>query len=133
VTAAIDLSPFVAVVVVTNEGLDLFGGTGYVCCAAAQGQFYWENQVAPSVLCQEMIHGLGVYDHARRDGSDADYQDPYDVMSMFAAFPGVSPNDPRVPVGPGLNAAFMQRCAWLDSTRGRPGRCSCDRSTGVTS
>jgi hypothetical protein len=118
VAAGVDLSGFTAVVVVTNVEVDLFGGVGSVCCTAVTaGKQFWENQVAPSVLCQEMIHGLGAYDHARRDGSDADYTDPYDVMSMFNAIPGRLPADPNVPVGPGLNAAFMKRCGWLDPTR----------------
>lgn len=121
-TAGIDLSTFTAVVVVTNLEVDLFGGTGGVCCTAAMAQKqFWENQAAPSVLCQEMIHGLGVYNHARRaDGSDADYRDPYDVMSMFNAWPGHHPTKADVPIGPGLNAAFMQRCGWLDTTRAAP-------------
>jgi len=67
-----------------------------------------------------MIHGLGVYNHTRRHGSDDNYRDPYDVMSMFAAWPGHSPTNPNNPIGPGLNAAFMKRCGWLDTTRAAP-------------
>jgi hypothetical protein len=120
--AKVDLSKFAMVVVVTNEGVDLFGGSGFACCnAVTAGVPFWAVQVAPSVLCQEMIHGIGVYEHTRRHGSDADYTDPYDVMSMFAAWPGRHPNDPNLPVGPGLNAAFMKRCGWLDPARGTTG------------
>lgn len=116
--AGIDLAPFAMTVVVTNVDVDLYGGTGYACCSAVTaGRAYWEMHVAPSVLCQEMIHGLGISEHARRDGSDADYTDPYDVMSMFAAVPGRHPDDANRPVGPGLNAAFMDRCGWLDTSR----------------
>lgn len=116
--ARIDLSKFTAVVVVTNVEVDLFGGVGHVCCTAAKaGKQFWEIQAAPSVLCQEMIHGLGIYNHARRQESTADYRDPYDVMSMFAAWPGHMPTDSSIPIGPGLNAAFMKRCGWLDTTR----------------
>jgi hypothetical protein len=119
--AGIDLSPFTAVVVVTNVGVDLFGGAGFACCTAVTtGMQFWQIQAAPSVLCQEILHGLGVYEHARRHGSDADYADPYDVMSMFNASPGRSPTRANSPVGPGLNAAFMKRCGWLDATRGAP-------------
>lgn len=119
--AGIDLTRFTAVVVVTNVEVDLFGGIGNVCCTAVTAaKQFWENQVAPSVLCQEIIHGLGVYEHARRAGSDVNYSDPYDVMSMFRATPGRRPTDPNVPVGPGLNAAFMKRCGWLDPTRAAP-------------
>ena len=120
-SATIDLSKFTVVVVVTNVGLDLFGGTGYACCTAeSAGQPFWSLHVAPSVLCQEIIHGLGVYQHARRHGSDVDYQDQFDVMSMYLAWPGRHPADPNLPIGPGLNAAFMHRCGWLDLTRVAP-------------
>lgn len=119
--AMIDLSGFTAVVVVTNVGVDLFGGTGFACCTAATaGAEFWEIQAAPSVLCQEIVHGLGVPQHTRRHGSDDDYRDPYDVMSMFVAWPGRHPADATLPVGPGLNAAFMDRCGWLDRTRVAP-------------
>jgi hypothetical protein len=39
---------------------------------------------------------------------------------MFAAWPGQSPANANIPIGPGLNAAFMQRCGWLDPTRAAP-------------
>jgi hypothetical protein len=42
------------------------------------------------------------------------------VMSMFAAWPGRHPIRPDLPVGPGLNATFMARCGWLDTTRAAP-------------
>lgn len=120
--AGIDLSTFAAVVVVTNVGVDLFGGIGGVCCTAVTaGVQYWEIQAAPSVLCQEMIHALGIYEHTRRHGSQNDYQDPYDVMSIFtSALGGRHPNYAGRPIGPGLNAAFMERCGWLDHTRAAP-------------
>ena len=119
VQARVDLAKFVAVVIVTNIEVDLFGGSGFACCTAARaGKQFWEIQTAPSVLCQEIIHGLGIADHSRRHGTDVDYRDPYDVMSMFLADPGHHPNDNNLPVGPGLNAAFMQRCGWLDQSRG---------------
>ena len=119
--ARIDLSRFAAVVVVTNVGVDLFGGTGGVCCTAATaGLQFWEIHAAPSVLCQEMIHGLSIYEHSRRHGSNADYLDPYDVMSMFNAQAGHHPVYTGRPIGPGLNAAFMERCGWLDHTRAAP-------------
>jgi hypothetical protein len=119
--AEINLSKFTAVVVLTNVEVDLFGTLGGVCCTAATtGKQFWERQAAPSVLCQEMIHGLGIYNHTRRHGSTADYNDPYDVMSMFNAWPGRNPSNPDIPVGPGLNAAFMKRCGWLDTSREAP-------------
>ncbi|MFN8123859.1 MAG: hypothetical protein U0237_15695 [Thermoleophilia bacterium] len=116
-----DLSGFTAVVAITNVGVDLFGGTGVVCASGVRtGLQYWEINVAPSVICQEIIHGLGVLTHARRHGSDDDYRDPYDVMSMFNASAGHHPDDPGLPIGPGLNAAFMHNCGWLDTARIAP-------------
>lgn len=121
VAAGVDLSKFAAFVVVTNVEVDLFGGTGYaVCTASTANKPVDEIQAAPSVLCQEMIHALGAPEHARRHGSDQDYADPYDVMSMFRASPGRHPSNANLPVGPGLNAAFMRRCGWLDPTRAAP-------------
>ena len=38
--------------------------------------------LSPSPLGQEMGHGYGL-DHARQEGSDTDYMDPWDVMSVF--------------------------------------------------
>jgi hypothetical protein len=117
-TAGKDLSAFQNVVVITNVEVDLFGYSGGVAATAViAGKQRWEVQVAPSVLCQEMIHGLGVPQHSRRVGSDDDYNDPYDVMSMFAASPGVHPVESDLPVGPGLNSAFMDRAGWLDQSR----------------
>ena len=116
--AGLDLSGFTAVVAVTNIGVGVWGGTGDVACSADNGtQPFWAQNIAPSVLCQEMIHGLGVYEHTCRDGSDTPYQDPYDVMSMFIAYAAHDPADPSIPIGPGMNAAFMQRCGWLDTSR----------------
>ena len=118
VAAGVDLSAFQNVVVITNVEVDLFGSSGGVAATAViAGKQRWEVQVAPSVLCQEMIHGLGVSQHSRRAGSDDDYRDPYDVMSMFAAYSGVHPVESDLPVGPGLNSAFMDRAGWLDQSR----------------
>lgn len=116
--ANVDLSAFQNVVVVTNVEVDLFGSTGGVAATAAiAGKQRWEVQVAPAVLCQEMIHGLGASEHSRRAGSDADYRDPWDVMSMFAAHTGGHPVETDLPIGPGLNSAFMDRAGWLDLSR----------------
>ena len=69
---------FTAVVAVTNIGVGVWGGTGNVACSADNGtQPFWaQGNIAPSVLCQEMIHGLGVYEHMCRNGSDTPNQDP---------------------------------------------------------
>lgn len=119
--AQIDLSGFAGVIVVTNRFSDLYGGfgpPGYVETTAERGpgHRYWESKISPSVLCQEVIHALGVYNHSRARGA-GDYTDPYDVMSMFAAYAGTHPEDPELSIGPGLNAAFMDRCGWLSTGR----------------
>lgn len=116
--AGVDLSAFQNVVVVTNIEVDLFGSTnGVAATAVIAGKQRWEVQVAPAVLCQEMIHGLGASEHSRRAGSDADYRDPWDVMSMFAASTGGHPVETDLPIGPGLNSAYMDRAGWLDHSR----------------
>ena len=62
--AGVDLTPFKNTIVVSNLETDsLWGSPGGVSCTAATaGKQVWELQVAPSVLCQEMIHGLGIPD-----------------------------------------------------------------------
>jgi hypothetical protein len=72
--------------------------------------------LSPSLLGQEMGHGYGL-DHARLQGSSADYSDPWDVMST-GAFPTMeAPNSEFDLVGPGLNAWNMRSRGWLDETR----------------
>jgi hypothetical protein len=63
---------------------------------------------------QEMGHAFGL-DHSRREGSDDDYKDPWDVMSTRAAFSAADGNFGRR--GPGLNAWNMRGRQWLDETR----------------
>jgi hypothetical protein len=91
-----------------NDSTDLFGdlGTPAMVCDNLSMQ--------PSPLGQEMLHGYGV-NHARIDGSTADYQDPFDVMSVFNAFMAPDPNFTQI--GPGLNAAIMDSKGWLDADR----------------
>ena len=105
--ANIDLSPFFGVVVYMNVGTDLFGVLGG---KAMVGDL---NSV-PSVIAQEMGHGYGL-DHSRKQGSEDDYQDPWDVMSTMSAFQASHPEWEFV--GPGLNAANMASRGWLDETR----------------
>ena len=68
----------------------------------------------PEVFGQEMGHGFGL-GHSRREGSLADYQDPWDGMSTATAF---STADPEFCArGPGLNAWNMRSRGWLDEQR----------------
>jgi hypothetical protein len=122
------IDTFVATIVASNgpgPAADFYGGyssgQGYVQTTADQGpgNIGWESKVSPGALCQETVHALGVPQHARRTGSDADYQDSFDVMWLWTN--GTSaphPENPNYVVGPGINAAFLDRCGWLDQSRG---------------
>jgi hypothetical protein len=61
-----------------------------------------------------MGHVYGLM-HSRIDGSEADYQDPWDIMSAANDF---SASDPEFTlIGPGLNAWNMRSRGWLDEAR----------------
>jgi hypothetical protein len=108
-TGGVDFSSFDGVLVSMNGGVDLFGYVG------GMEAFCDSNSLSPSPLGQEMGHGYGL-DHARRDGSDADYQDPWDVMSVYdGCF--MEPSTEWDTIGPGLNAWCMRSRGWLDETR----------------
>lgn len=61
-----------------------------------------------------MGHGFGL-GHSRRDGSKADYQDPWDIMSTLG--PYSAPDPDYCARGPGLNAWNMRGRGWLDESR----------------
>jgi hypothetical protein len=102
----VNLANYFNIVVCMNVPTDLFGGGGGAVCD--------NNSMQPSLLGQEMGHGYGL-DHARANGSEDDYQDPYDVMSTATAYE--TPNAMYTDVGPGLNAASMSSRSWLDESR----------------
>jgi hypothetical protein len=103
----VTLADFFGVVVCMNVPTDLFGGGGR--------QAVCDNgSMQPSLLGQEMGHGYGL-DHARANGSEADYQDPYDIMSTANAFE--TPSTAYTNIGPGLNAATMASQNWIDESR----------------
>jgi hypothetical protein len=104
----VDLSRFAGVVVSMAGSVDLFGYVG------GMAAFCDSLSLQPSLLGQEMGHGYGL-DHARRDGSEDDYQDPYDVMSTANAYEAANPEWERV--GPGLCAPSMRARGWLDESR----------------
>jgi hypothetical protein len=95
-------------VISMNGSVDLFGYVGGMTA------FCDTNSLSPSPLGQEMSHGYGL-DHARKNGSTADYQDPWDVMSVYNAF--MAGNKEWGTVGPGLNAWCMRSRGWLDESR----------------
>jgi hypothetical protein len=108
--AGVDLSRFAGVVITTYGQTDLcgfYGGMSAICDPLS---------LQPSLLGQEMGHGYGL-DHARVDGSTADYMDPWDVMST-AVWPSYEQPDPSYTnIGPGLNAQCMRSRGWLDESR----------------
>ena len=67
------------------------------------------------VFGQEMGHGYGL-DHSRMQGSNADYQDQWDIMSTVGSTFGATDAD-YAARGPGLNAWNMRGRGWLDETR----------------
>jgi hypothetical protein len=109
VSAGVDLSKFAGVLALMNGPVDLFGLLNWM------GAFADTTNSEPSLLGQEMGHGYGL-DHSRRDGTTADYTDPFDVMStpttMF-----MTQHPPYGRIGPGLNAAAMRSRGWLDERR----------------
>lgn len=106
----VDLSKFDGVVVSAFGGTDLCGWVGGMAALCDA------NSLQPSLLGQEMGHGYGL-DHARLNGSTADYQDPWDVMSTAAWPDRQAANADYVSIGPGLNSACMRSRGWLDEKR----------------
>lgn len=104
----VDLGRFKGVVVSMAGEVDLFGflgGMGAMCDSLS---------LKPSLLGQEMGHGYGL-DHSRRDGSEDEYADPWDVMSTASAY--MDSEGEYELIGPGLNAANMRSRGWLDEGR----------------
>lgn len=106
--AGVDLSRFSGVVASAFGQTDLCGWVGGMAALCDQ------LSLQPSLLGQEMGHGYGL-DHARLNGSDQDYQDPWDVMSTAAAMEEW--NTDYTDIGPGLNAQCMRSRGWLDESR----------------
>lgn len=73
------------------------------------------------IFGQEMGHAYGL-NHSRREGSDEEYQDFWDIMSTCASSAGSCPTYTAVDQdycarGPGINAWNMRSRAWLDESR----------------
>lgn len=105
----VPLQNFAGVVICMNGPMDYFGVVGGMTAV-----FDSVNGLRPSVIGQEMGHGYGL-DHARREGSQADYLDPWDVMSTDNAYE--QPDGDYGSIGPGLNASNMRSRGWLDESR----------------
>lgn len=105
----VDLSPYFSVVVCTNLWQDIGASPG-LTGVIAQGA----NTPTPQLLGHEMGHIYGVK-HSRREGSDVDYNDPWDIMSAANCY---SAKDSTFGlIGPLFNAANMRARAWLDESR----------------
>jgi M6 family metalloprotease-like protein len=124
--AGVAIDKFTGVVVIMNEGTGWAQGTlGWM--AADWRRVDGRNLDGTigvrgigagngvEVFGQEMGHGYGL-DHSRMNGSNADYQDQWDIMSTAAnTFAAVDTDwDAR---GPGMNAWNMRSRGWLDETR----------------
>jgi len=108
--AGVNLSLFSGVVV------SAYGSTDLCCWVGGMAALCDQHSLQPSLLGQEMGHGYGL-DHARKQGSTEDYQDPWDVMST-AAWPWMEePDTNYTDIGPGLNAWNMRSRGWLDENR----------------
>jgi hypothetical protein len=104
----VDLAPFYSTVVCTNHWHDI-GASPSLSGVIAQGL-----TPIPRLLGHEMGHVYGLQ-HSRIDGSDADYMDPWDIMSAANDYAATDPQFTLI--GPGLNAANMRSRGWLDETR----------------
>src|SRR5438552_957186 len=94
--AGVSLNPFVAVVVIMNFATGWAqGAPGWMAAdwRRVDGRNF-DGTLGPrgggggngvQAFGQEMGHGYGL-DHSRRDGSDVDYQDPWDIMSTANAW-----------------------------------------------
>jgi hypothetical protein len=119
-----DLTGFYNIVVVMNTATDLYGSLDGVATDDGRNPDNGMSSLSPSLLGQEMGHGYGI-DHARIEGSTADYMDPFDIMSTAGSFMAPHPffterdvrGNPICLIGPGLNAATMSHFGWLDSSR----------------
>lgn len=109
VANGVDLSQYWGVVVVMNTPTDLFGVLG------GRAALCDLNSLQPTVLGQEMGHGYGLM-HSRLDGSQGDYQDPWDTMSTWDSCYFSSSSSYEL-IGPGLNAANMRYMGWLNESR----------------
>lgn len=123
--AGVPLNSFVGVVVIMNLATGWAqGAPGWVAAdwRRVDGRNF-DGTLWPSapgggngteIFGQEMGHGFGL-GHSRKDGSNVDYGDPWDIMSTLQAFSGSDINYSAR--GPGLNAWNMRSRGWLDESR----------------
>lgn len=125
IDSGVPLNTFVGVVVIMNVATGWAqGNLGWVAAdwRRVDGRNF-DGTLGPRVpgggngteiFGQEMGHGFGL-NHSRRDGSNADYQDKWDIMSTKNAYSAADQS--YAARGPGLNAANMRSLGWLDKSR----------------
>lgn len=113
-----DLSPFYSTVACTNLWSDVgasgIGAAGQMVAPPALGVVAQGPTPTPAVLGQEMGHVYGL-NHSRRDGTETDYTDPWDMMSGYNNYPALDPEFKSV--GPAYNAWNLRFMTWLDESR----------------
>jgi Abnormal spindle-like microcephaly-assoc'd, ASPM-SPD-2-Hydin len=113
--ADVHFPDFFGAVAVYNDGFDTYGsrypatldGVTKTYGAASLDQFGWD----PSIVGQEMTHGLGISWHSWSANPDFQYGDDWDIMSTWTSgwtFSGQSGTS-----GPGLNAYHRSRLGWM--------------------
>jgi hypothetical protein len=104
----VDLSKFPGgVVVLTLPGSDVFGNDGFAVLMP--------ESIGLGVAGHEMGHALGLEHSWSETTGNADYMDPFDMMSWQNT---LNPQHPDFGVaGPLFNGINMRRMGWLDETR----------------
>ncbi len=91
---------------ITSPGVDLYGGVG---------RAFFPDNVDIGGLGHENGHGLGLHHSFSDAATNAEYDDPWDVMSYANVF--ARPNPEFGNGGPGLNGYHVDRMGWFPRHR----------------
>ena len=97
------------VAVVTSPGIDLFGMIGI-------GSVLPDN-VDMVGMSHEVGHGLGFSHSFSDNATNAEYDDPWDMMSAYNVFADPRPGARFGNAGPGFDAAHVDEMGWLPRSR----------------